>query len=174
MSEQNDAFDREISMLRDNRPSLTPLELDRAKTRARRSAGEPSSRVRWQRFASTRGAVVAVLAAGTLMSTGGTAIAVSGLGLSSVASTAQYGGPGTTDNTGTPTGNTGSGPSSAVSPAQAVSPAEQAAQPAVTTSGKLPFTGFMAIPVLLVGLLLIALGLAGRRVARRSSQLPPG
>ncbi len=160
-------------MLREGRPTLTPLELDRAKTRARRSAADPSSRVRWQRFASTRGAVVAVLAAGTLMSSGGTALAVSGLGLTGDASTAQYAGPGTTDTTGatnTP-GTTGNG---STAPAQAVSPAEQAAQPAVTTSGKLPFTGFMAIPVLLAGLLLIALGLAGRRVARRSTQLPPG
>jgi hypothetical protein len=167
MRDQHEDFSREISMLRESRPSLTPLELDGAKARVRRrTAGTRGST--WQRFAGTRGAVVALLATGTLMSTGGSALAVSGLGLSGAASTAQYTGTGTTGSSGT-----GTTPANAVGPAEAVSPEEQAEQPAVTTSGELPFTGFMAIPVLIIGLLFVALGLAGRRVARRPGALPP-
>jgi hypothetical protein len=170
MSDRHEDFDREISMLRESRPSLTPLELDRARSRARRAA-HPPSRGAWQRVARTRGAVVALLAVGTLLSTGGTSLAISGLGSSGAASSAQYTGSGT----GTGGGTTGSGTTTtSETPAGAVSPAEQAEQPAVTTSGELPFTGFLAIPVLLVGLVLVAAGLAGRRSLRRQSTLPPG
>jgi hypothetical protein len=157
MSELHEDFSPEISALQESRASLTPSELDRVKTRVRRRTQRTGT---WRSFARTRGAVVAALSAGILMTSGGTAMGISGLASSGVASVAQYS-PGVSSQ------SSGSTPSSAVSPAEATQ------QPVVTSSGSLPFTGFAAIPVLLVGLALVGVGLVGRRASRRDHGVLP-
>jgi len=177
MTDNEPNFNAEIAALRDERPTLTAIELDAVRARIERRAARRTTRA-WRGFARTRGAVIATITAGALISTGGTAIAVSGLGGSGSASTAQYAGsanPGTSEpgasnpspNAGNGVGGfngTGNGPGSGKNPQQAVSPSEQATQPTKSSSGKLPFTGFLAIPILLIGLALVIVGLLARRL----------
>jgi hypothetical protein len=154
MSDLHDDFKPEISALEQARPSLSAQELDGVKARVRRRTGRASA---WQRFARTRGTIVAAITAGVLMSTGGTALGISGLASSGVASTAQY----------SPAGSGSSTPSKSA----AVSPIEAAQQPAVSSSGELPFTGFLAIPVFLIGVGLVGVGLVGRRSSARETDV---
>lgn len=62
-------------------------------------------------------------------------------------------------------------PESTPTPTQAPQPAAQATAPVQQEAGNLPFTGFAAVSVLLLGAALLAGGLVLRRSTRRSDDL---
>ncbi len=159
--------------LREERPFLDGFALDRAKTRARaRAAATERRAVNHGKgaFLRSRIAITMILALGLLMSLSGAGLAVTGLGESGDASTAQYfndsGDPGdprdrgdsSTNTLGDSGGSGGSGDSGDVQPA---------AQQSSGDNDKLPFTGFAAIPVLIGGLGLLCSGFVLRRRSAR-------
>jgi len=142
----------------------------------------------------SRIAILFMLVSGFALSGAGAGLAVSGIVGDSTASVAQYDGTNTTPNGGeTPTllppaqgvageETTGEAPASEPKPESENRPADKVAgetdeQPtqvtrqlsADTSSGdELPFTGFAAIPVLLIGVFLLASGFVLRRGNRNS------
>jgi hypothetical protein len=180
--------------LEHHRPSLTEPELAAIKQRA---AGPVSRRSTKQGgFMRSRLAIMALLATGALMSSGGAALGVSALSTDLTASSAQYGAPagqavspdtssgspsagevlGTQAQATAPSGNTGAGDVSGVAGARTGStPSTTAAaqaprQVSASTADELPFTGYAAIPMLFFGLLLLGSGLVLRRGSRRAEQ----
>ncbi len=150
------------SRLRDERPVATALELDSTKRRILARRGQRST----VSFLRSRGAIVAMLVAGFAFSGTGATLAVGGLD-GDQASVAQYGGVSPTNE------NSGNEPDSAVlpdesTPAADVQPSRQVAQGVQAGDSSLPFTGFAAIPVLLLGIALLTSGLVFRRSARKS------
>lgn len=153
----------------------------------------------------TRTSILALLASGVLLSTGGAALGVSGLAASGSAGNAQYRETITTTTTPTDTvvstdtgggttgttgggggGDTGGGAAPVVvlgetethrgtanAPAgdtagesageEPVAIAQPTAQQTLDSGGELPFTGYAAIPLLLLGLGLLGAGLVLRR-----------
>lgn len=111
----------------------------------------------------SRVALVMVLALGVFMSGTGATLAVTGLASSGSASSAQYPEPASEDTLGHSGDGNGNQPTAAT-----VTPVETQAvrQVASTSSGSLPFTGFLAIPVLIVGVGLLGAGVAMRLRAR--------
>lgn len=142
--------------LRDERPQASALELDRIKLRAQATARrrahrrEPSMR--------SRLAITSILVVGVLMSGAGAGLAVSGVSGSGNAGLAQY----TTDTTDTqrvlPTTET-----NVPSDTTDTNPAQEKRQVSSNDSSQLPFTGYAAIPVLLIGLALLGVGVVMRR-----------
>jgi hypothetical protein len=144
--------------LRDERPVATALELDSTKRRVLARRGHrPSSS-----FLRSRGAIVAMLVAGFGFSGTGATLAVSGS--SNQASTAQYGSvlPETNSHK----------PDAAVLPETStkpeVQPTRQVTNGVQASETSLPFTGFAAIPVLLLGIALLTSGLVFRRSASKN------
>jgi uncharacterized protein GlcG (DUF336 family) len=181
-------FDSVASALRMQRTRATELELDRIKLDARRRA------VRRARSELSQGGllmrsrlfVTAMVAGGILMLGGGAALGVSGLSSTRSASIAQYGTtttavtnqvtttaatttpPAIVTQEVAPTQTSGEQPSGGIlgenkgqKPAREVQAVKQVA------SNELPFTGYLAIPVLVLGLVMLAGGLALRRSGRR-------
>jgi hypothetical protein len=160
MSDHTDdqGLDRIAERLRDERPSLTPLELDRMKTSVmRRVSGRPPRRS----VLRARIAILAALVLGMSFSTAGAGLAITGFAEGGgQAATVQY------DNDdkggkvlGGQTGGDDSGGGGDVQGAQQV---------VVNSSGSgLPFTGFAAMPLLLLGVGLLTAGVVGRRVTRQ-------
>lgn len=171
---------------------MTALELDAAKVRVMKSAQKQPGMFARKKgsFMKSRVALVAVLALGVFMSGTGATLAVSGFADNGSASSTQYAPAnnhhsghhvveGTNGNGGSCDSSGGSGDSSAAGngsgedcakpePAPAVE--TQAVQQVAATSesgSSLPFTGFLAIPVLIVGLGLLGSGVAMRIRARR-------
>lgn len=146
--------------LRAERPRATPLELDRIKVRAMRrgSVRTPNAALgRKGSFMRSRLAIVAVVALGIVMSGGGAALAVSGLSGTSNAATSQYG-PNHSNhhNSSFHTLHPSSSSAAVASEATHYDP-----------NRSLPFTGYAAIPVLVIGVALLGGGLAlGWRVRR--------
>jgi hypothetical protein len=173
-------LDSTASLLADARPEASAAELDRARRRAHaRASRRPATRSTVMR---SRLAIVAILAVGLAMSTAGAGLAVSGLSTTGsaagVVETPNEGGGVLDTNTvnapdqsavrGATDTNTVGGDGDS----QGVEAASASQQLSTTTATKLPFTGYAAIPVLLLGLVLLALGVTlGRatRVPRRSS-----
>jgi hypothetical protein len=156
-----------IDLLRANRPEATALELDAVKQRVRRrTAGRPvGRRARSATLMKSRLAILSMLVAGMLLSTTGAGLAVTSLG-GNDASVAQYGGDkGANGGGGGGTNNNGGGDNGDVLGASdqgtQVQPARQVETGA--GSGQLPFTGFLAIPVLLGGVALLSTGIVLRR-----------
>ena len=147
--------------LRDERPVATALELDSTKRRvlARRGHRPTSS------FLRSRGAIVAMLVAGFGFSGTGATLAVSGS--SNQASTAQYGS--VLPETNTSKGNAGAvlPEVSTKTPRPDVQPTRQVTNGVQASETSLPFTGFAAIPVLLLGIALLTSGLVFRRSASK-------
>jgi hypothetical protein len=165
-----------IDRLEAERPTATPLELDAIKQRVRGRVGR-SRRTETMR---SRIAILATLALGMVLSTGGAGLAVSGFASQADnAAQTQYGTP-----TPTPTSTTqGGGQNDVLGEEESGGPAaggggeggpageETESQPArqveagAQGSGneQLPFTGFAAIPVLLGGVALLTTGLVLRR-----------
>lgn len=129
----------------------------------------------------SRLAFISILATGMLMSTGGAALGVTALSTTESAGVAQYG---TTNVSG---GDTGGDPIAGggdeggvggetdvgnVNPddfgVAGVQDAQAPRQLESTRGGSLPFTGYAAIPLLLVGIALLATGFAIRHRTRRS------
>jgi hypothetical protein len=174
MSKQNEQrlpskLDEVEGRLRDERQELDAVALDRIKLRAM-SAGRSVPK---GSFMKSRLATTMVLAVGIMLSTTGAGLAITGAtdsqtgnagqtasGGSNGETLGQVQNPTPTDKGGTQGGNQvlGSAPAGADTGS---SPSAQTA----ATSGKsaLPFTGFLAIPLLIGGVALLSGGLVMRR-----------
>ena len=170
-------FDDVIRLLRENRPEATALELDEIKQRVRRRTAQKPSRRR--EAMKSRLAILSMLVLGMLFSTAGAGLAVQGL-TNNDASVAQYG-PDEEQPAGGVLGDEesgggvqgeeqsgGGGVEQGTAGEEAVQPARQVA--AGSAGNELPFTGFLAIPVLIGGVALLSTGLVLRRQARRDDE----
>jgi hypothetical protein len=147
-------FDDLIRRLEENRPEATELELDQIKQRVRRKAARPERR----QDMKSRMAILLMLALGMTLSTAGAGLAVQDL-TSDDASVAQYG----RDDEGPPRDVLGEGESDDdVQPSRQVSAGSDGGD-------ELPFTGFLAIPVLIGGVALLSGGLVLRHRTRAPS-----
>lgn len=166
-------FDEVVERLQAHRAEISPLELDRIKLEARSRAAR-TPRLTFKREKAqvmrTKTSILAVLASGIVMSGGGVALGVSGLAGSDSASSSQYnvkpmsGTEGVNAHHQGPTvlgaSETGPKATNATAPTQAAQPT---AQRNLDTNSGLPFTGYAAIPVLLIGLALLGTGMVMRR-----------
>jgi hypothetical protein len=158
-----------VDMLRANRPEATALELDMVKQRVRAHAAT-GRRARSATFMKSRLAIIGMLVAGMLASTTGVGLAIDGLG-GRDASVAQYGDHnggkpnggvlGENENNGP--GGTNNGGGNTTTPTTTLQPSRQVE--AGASGGQLPFTGYLAIPVLVGGVALLGTGLVLRRRA---------
>jgi hypothetical protein len=156
-------FDDVIRILRENRPEATALELDQIKQRVRRGSSQPSRR---NQDMKSRFAILLTLVLGLGLSTTGAGLAVQGF-TNDDASVAQYGPPpggvaGEEDEGGGGgvAGEDDEGGVAGETDLQAARQVESGGE------GELPFTGFMAIPVLIGGVALLSTGFVLRRRSR--------
>jgi hypothetical protein len=176
--------------LRADRHAASPLELDRIKLQAIHQVqrSRPSLyALKKGSFMKSRLALTLVLVAGFMLSTTGATLAISGSSSSGSASGTQYGTPGSKDHQQHVKGVSGAGGDcksangnggasgnggdkcndNSTQPVSEVEVAPAAEQQAVVSSGSsLPFTGFVAIPLLVIGLGLILVGAVIRRKSR--------
>jgi hypothetical protein len=167
-----------VDQLRAHRPEATALELDAVKQRVRSRTGA-GRRARSASLMKSRLAILTTLVAGLLLSTTGAGLAVTSLHSSTNGSAAevQYPTPTNTpgskhspgsvlgeNNSNQPGGTAGeNGGANGVGGADTgLQPTRQAENGA---GGNLPFTGYLAIPVLLGGVALLTGGLVLRRRA---------
>ena len=160
-----DGFEDLESRLRAARPTLSPLELDGVQRRvlgtAARSTREGAKDMK------SRIAIIAMLVFGMLFSTAGAGLAVGGFAGEDQASVAQYDDDDDQGVLGERDDNDGGVLGESDEPGSDVTAAEQTEFTAsAQTGGDLPFTGFAAIPVLLLGLVLLAAGTFLRRSSR--------
>jgi hypothetical protein len=153
-----DDHDDIIRLLREERPEASELQLDEIKRRVRQRVAAKGQPMR------SRLAILAMLVVGILMSGTGAGLAVQGFDQSgSDASTAQYPPEGEGDVLGE---EDTSGPltkrNTNSDNDDSVNDEAQVAQQ-VEAGDSLPFTGFAAIPVVLVGVALVGAGLVLRR-----------
>jgi len=152
--------------LDDERPELAQMRLDELKLNILRRAGRRSSPYPRGSFMKSRLAVTLTLVFGLMFTGAGGTVAVTGLAGAGDSGTAQYGeveggaekGGGNDD--GAVLGDVQSGDDADDA---AVSGAQQVAQ---TGEDSLPFTGFVAIPMLVAGVGLLGAGAALRRSQR--------
>jgi hypothetical protein len=150
-------FDDVIRLLRDNRPEATELELDQIKQRIRRSAAQPPRR---SQDMKSRLAILLMLVLGMVFSTTGVGLAIQNL--TSDASIRQYGEdtpPGEVlgeEDEGNLAGEEDEGN-------LAGEDVQEPRQVETGAAGELPFSGFLALPVLLGGVALLSAGLVLRR-----------
>jgi hypothetical protein len=167
-----------VKRLEEERTTASPLELDRLKLQAMQQAerARPSLyALKKGTFMKSRLALTLVLVAGFMLSTTGATLAISGSSGSGSAATNQYVSPANEGNNGGNHGvkgehakgennnNTLSGPSNGAGPVAT----EQVAV-ATDESGSLPFTGFLAIPLLIIGVGLILVGAVIRLKSRNT------
>src|SRR3954447_16060031 len=168
-----------VEQLRANRPEATPLELDAVKqrVRARVAAGPARRRARSATLMKSGLAILTMLVLGLMLSTTGAGLAVDGLTSSNDASVEQYGAKTTPTPSGNDNGGDVLGEDDSNSPDQGgvagddesdVQPTRQVENGA--GSDQLPFTGFLAIPVLLGGVALLGTGLVLRRRAAEDDE----
>jgi hypothetical protein len=174
-----DGLDSVVEQLRAHRPEATALELDAVKRRVReRVATRPAGRrARSASLMKSRLAILSMLVTGMLLSTAGAGLAIDGVTGSNNASVAAYDeGDNRGDvlgegNTNTPSGvageDTGNAPSGTAGEEAGNAPSVQPARQVEAGAGSdtLPFTGFLAIPVLLGGVALLSAGLVLRHRA---------
>jgi hypothetical protein len=149
--------------LRSERPELNAIRMDAIKGNVRRRVGA-SGRVPvtfGRSFMKSRLALTAILVLGVMMSGTGATIAITGASDSGSAGVAQYG-PGSLggeeEENGNLAGAQQGGGGGDTQPTQQVA--------AQGDSGSLPFTGFVAIPLLVGGVALAGTGLVLRRKTR--------
>jgi hypothetical protein len=178
-----DGFEGIDAALRDLRPQLAEDRLSRV-TRRARVAAIGGSVQRKESFVRSRVAILLMLVSGFALSGAGAGLAVSGVVGDNLPADAQYDRVAPGNSGGETTlvapeqgvkGEQNSGAPKPQKPAAEVAPTEQAEPTQVTrqvsadTSGdELPFTGFAAIPVLLIGVFLLASGFMLRRGNRRA------
>ena|SRR5215217_2559825 len=170
-----DEFEPIVAQLRAHRPEATELELDAVKRRVRARVARPAGRrARSAEFMKSRLAILSMLVAGMLLSTTGAGLAVDGLSQSNDAAVSQYvddnGGGGVLgeDDSNQPdNGVAGENNGGGAAGENAVQPARQVESGAGAED--LPFTGFLAIPILLGGVALLSAGLVLRRRAAHDS-----
>jgi hypothetical protein len=169
--------------LRAERHQATPLELDRIKLQAIRQAEQPRPSlyaVKKGTFMKSRLALTLLLVAGFMLSTTGATLAISGSSGSGSAATNQYVQPqneeGGHNEQGTKGVNGKGGKEhntlneEPTTTEVEVTPAPAAEQQAVVSSGSsLPFTGFVAIPLLVIGVGLILVGATLRLKSRKDT-----
>jgi len=152
--------------LRAERPTLSAMELDVVKQRARAAATRPTTTKRG--FMRSRLAILLMLVLGLTFSTTGAGLAISGFadgGGQAAATQYDDGDDGGGVLPDSDDGDNGGGGVTPDSDDEAdVQPARQFES--ATSGGSLPFTGFAAIPVLLLGLGLLSAGLIVRRTSR--------
>jgi hypothetical protein len=179
-----------INRLQAERPTASALELDLIKQRVRERVTRNARRSRRTEFMRSRLAILGMLVAGMVLSTGGAGLAVSGFASQNDnAAATQYGKPTTTPTTtpsSTPPGNgvlgeeesggpsggkkENGGPAGQQENNNTSQPTRQVESGAQGTGGEqLPFTGFAAIPILLGGVALLATGLVLRRRSAHDS-----
>lgn len=154
-------FDDLVRRLRESRPEATELELDQIKQRVRRRMAQRPSRR--SEAMKSRLAILSMLVLGMLFSTTGAGLAVQSLSQDD-ASVAQYepeqpegdvlGEEDASDDLG----------GEEAADEEAVQPSRQVEAGA---NGELPFTGFLAIPILIGGVALLTTGLVLRRQTSR-------
>jgi len=168
--------------LEEERPALSALELDRIKLQVQRREARPTTPFLTKqrgKLMKSRLAITSMLVVGLLASSTGTGLAISGIGDQGSAGTAQYkvdtpaGTPdvlGKQENTGGDTGVAGAQEGSGdngVAGAQEGSGekgVQSSRQVSVSDKGdRLPFTGLAAIPLILMGIALLASGAVLRR-----------
>lgn len=159
-------FDDVIRLLRENRPEATELELDQIKQRVRRRTAQRPSRRR--EAMKSRLAVLSMLVLGMVFSTAGAGLAVQGF-TQDDASVAQYG-PEEQEPAGEVLGEEerGGAEQDGAAGEEVVQPSRQVA--AGSSGDELPFTGFLAIPVLVGGVALLSTGLVLRRRTRHADE----
>jgi hypothetical protein len=147
-------FDDLIRRLEDNRPEATELELDQIKQRVRRRAARPERR----QDMKSRLAILLMLVLGMTLSTAGAGLAIQGLSGGNAAQL-QY-----DDDEQAPEDVLGEEESGADDDTDV----QQTAQvESGADSDELPFTGFLALPVLIGGVALMSAGLVLRRRTRQ-------
>ena len=141
-------------ILRSARVEPTPHELDSALTAARKRAGAP---VRHSNggFMRSKIAIISILAMGFVTSGAGATLAIQGSSGAGNASSAEY-----------PPPKPPAGKEETLSDTAGTTDPQTSRQ-ASADDGKLPFTGFAAIPVILVGLGLLTMGVTLRRKTSR-------
>src|SRR3954452_23773817 len=155
--------------LRGGRYTPTDATLDRLSRSARVGRTPPARADFWR----SRLALVLTLVFGIGLSTSGGALAVSGIGSSGDAATAQYGGNGVQGTNSGAGGSSGGGENLSEgatgagngSPGDVTQAGGQAG--ATGSGGGLPFTGYLAIPLVAAGFVLLGSGLTLRRKALR-------
>jgi hypothetical protein len=160
----DDGLEQLGARLRAERPQLTGLELDAVAQRARGQAARSADRAGG--FMRSRIAILTMLVAGLLFSGAGAGLAVTGIAGNDQASIAQYGSgndQGGNSVGGETVGGGTEGENSSPSAGTGVQPARQAQFSSGQDNGQLPFTGFAAIPLLLLGVALLGAGLVLRR-----------
>jgi hypothetical protein len=152
--------------LRAERATATPLDLDRIKVRAMRQA-KRTQRSLFARqkgiFVKSRLALTLVIAAGFTLSTTGATLAITGSSGNGSASSAQYQQVLPISEEGGSRNPESLGGSAATTRPVAAEQAEVVSE----TSGSLPFTGFLAIPLLVLGVALMGSGAFLHRRLRR-------
>jgi hypothetical protein len=184
-----------MDLLEANRPQASSVELDAVKRRVLARAGNRSHKRRKHGFMRSRAVILASLVLGFTLSTAGAGLAITGFAANDVASVAEYP-PNTPPPQPSPQGETPPAPQQVapqqVAPSEEVettpppeqrvlpdtdeseAPAEQVEANRQVAAGvteeapaeELPFTGFAAIPVLLLGLALLTGGMVLRRSSR--------
>ena len=175
-------LDSVADALRAERHQATPLELDRIKLQAIRQAEQPRPSlyaVKKGTFMKSRLALTLLLVAGFMLSTTGATLAISGSSGSGSAADSQYVQPQNEENGHNEQGTKGVNGKGGnehntlneePAPEVEVEPAPAAEQQAVVSSNSsLPFTGFIAIPLLVIGLGLILVGATLRLKSRKDT-----
>ena len=168
--------------LEQERPTASPLELDRIQMRAQAQAARQGRSQAKGSLLKSRVAITAVLMLGLFTGGTGTTLALSGSSASNEGSAAQVqyprpgGGGGNVlgqQQAGRDSGNVLGQTESSPGTSQSSPGAAQGSQQVVATQGgsTLPFTGLAAIPIIILGLALLG---AGALMFRSTRQSPSG